>query len=694
MKYKIHPGWWYPHGATKTKNGVNFSIASGEATHVELLLFEKADSPKPYEIITLGPEIHKTFFFWHVLIEGLGGDIHYGWRIDGPNDVKKTGLRFDGKKVLLDPYTRGVTHVLWDRKRASKPGDNLECSMRCVMPSDDDYDWEDDKPIERISQTMIIYEMHVGGFTRHPSSRVTHPGTFSGIIEKIPYLKTLGISHVELMPVMAFDEQAVPEGAANLGLKNYWGYNTHSFFSPHPGYCIEPLKGSQRMEFRDMVKALHRADIGVILDVVFNHTAEGGAEGPTINFKGFGNNVAYHLDRHDRSIYHDYTGCGNTINCNHPLVCTFVKDCLEYWVREMHVDGFRFDLASVLMRGEDGNPLEHPPATWNIELSDTLVRSYIIAEAWDAVGLYQVGNFPGFRWKEWNGRYRDVMRRFVRGEKGFIGEVATRIAGSSDFYEHQRRLPTNSINFITCHDGFTLNDLVSYNEKHNHANGENNLDGMNDNFSWNCGLEGETHRADIIFLRKQQAKNFMTLLFLSQGIPMMLFGDEVLRTQRGNNNCYCQDNELSWFDWTLVEKNHDMFRFVTELIAFRKRHPSLMRKRFFTGKKINGKNMPDIAWHGVNLNEPLWDNPEANILAFTIGSIAEDEKDLHVMLNMSGDSIKMPLPQSYGHVWYRVIDTSLPYPDDIARHGDEKKIKSPFYFVAPRSIVVSEGHIY
>jgi len=693
LKHKTRPGWWYPHGATTTKDGVNFSIGSGEATSAELLLFEKADSRQPYEIIKLDADINKTFFFWHIFVEGLPAGTHYAWRIDGPDDVRKTGHRFDGKKVLLDPYARGVTHALWDRARASMPGDNLECSMRCVIPLDDDYDWEGDKPIERISQTMIIYEMHVGGFTRHPSSRVTHPGTFSGITEKIPYLMALGITHIELMPVMAFDEQAVLQGVANLGLKNYWGYNTHSFFSPHPSYCIDPLRGNHRKEFRDMVKALHKAGIGVILDVVFNHTAEWGADGPTINFKGLGNNVAYHLDRHDRSIYRDYTYCGNTMNCNHPIVYMFLKDCLEYWVREMHVDGFRFDLASVLIRGEDGNPMEHAPATWNIELSDTLVRSCIIAEAWDAVGLYQVGNFPGFRWKEWNGHYRDVMRRFMRGEKGLIGEVATRICGSSDFYEHQRRLPTNSINFITCHDGFTLNDLVSYNEKHNYANGEDNLDGMNDNLSWNCGFEGETDNVEIVSFRKQQAKNFMAILFLSQGIPMMLFGDEVLRTQQGNNNCYCQDNDLSWFDWTLLEKNHDMLRFVSELIAFRKRHPSLMRKRFFTGEKSKGNLLPDIAWHGVELNKPLWDDPEARILAFTIGATSEDV-NLHVILNMSDDSIKMPMPLLNGYVWHRIIDTSLPYPEDIVKQGYGKVIESPFYLSTPHSVVLCESLIH
>lgn len=692
-KHGIRPGWWYPHGASVNPDGINFSIASGCADCAELLLFEHADSHEPYEIIRLDPDINQTFYFWHVFVEGLTAGAHYAWRIQGSDDTCTTGFRFDRKKVLLDPYARAVTHTLWDRKRAILPGDNTEHSMRCVIPPDNDYDWGGDKPINHPSQTMIIYEMHVGGFTRHPSSQTTHPGSFSGIIEKIPYLKTLGITHIELMPVMAFDEQAVPENAAKLGLKNYWGYNTHSFFSPHPGYCITPEQGTHRREFRDMVKALHRADIGVILDVVFNHTAEGGADGPIINFKGLGNNIAYHLDPYDQNIYRDYTGCGNTLNCNHPLVCRFLIDCLEYWVRDMHVDGFRFDLASVLIRGEDGNPVEHAPAAWNIELSDVLVHAYIIAEAWDAAGLYQVGKFPGFRWKEWNGRYRDVIRRFVRGEKGLINEVATRITGSSDFYEHQGRLPTNSVNFITCHDGFTLYDLVSHNVKHNEANGENNLDGMNDNLSWNCGFEGETDDPAIVSFRKQQVKNLMAILFLSQGIPMMLSGDEILRTQQGNNNCYCQDNELSWFDWTLVDKNLDMIRFVSELTAFRKRHPSLMRKRFLTGKKKSGDLMPDIVWHGTKLNEPPWDDHEARTLAFTLGATEPREECLHIILNMSDSAEKMPLPEFPGLTWFRALDTSLPPPQDILKREHQHEINLHVYSSAPHSVVVFEGRM-
>lgn len=693
LHHNIGPGQWYPHGATVFEGGVNFSIACGYAISVKLLLFERADSMEPREIILLDPERNRTFFFWHVFVEGAGAGTHYAWRVNGPGDTSSTGLRFDGKKVLLDPRSQAVNNGLWIRERACGQEDNGPFSMRSVIPIDTDYDWEGDRPLGNSSHNMIVYEMHVRGFTRHPSSGVASPGTFTGIVEKIPYLKSLGITHVELMPVMAFDEQDVAHEVSILGLTNYWGYSTHSFFSPHPGFCATPEEGTHRREFRDMVKALHRADIGVILDVVLNHTAEGGKGGPTINFKGLGNNVAYHLDRKDRRRYRDYTGCGNTVNCNHPLMCKLLLDCLEYWVKEMHVDGFRFDLASVFIRDQNGNPMENAPAVWGIELSDPLVNTHVIAEAWDAAGLYQVGRFPGFRWKEWNGKYRDVMRRFVRGDGGMVGDAATRISGSSDLYERGGRSPTNSINFVTCHDGFTLLDLVSYNEKHNHANGHSNGDGMDDNLAWNCGVEGVTDDPSIISLRIRQAKNFMAILFLSRGIPMILAGDEMLRTQRGNNNCYCQDNELSWIDWSLAEKNRDMVRFVSELAAFRKRHPSLTRQRFFTGKKTRDGRFPDVMWHGKELGKPLWTDQKARILAFTAGAAEDNGEDLHVILNMSDELVVMPLPKAPGLQWYRAVDTSLSSPGDIVIPSDQRALKASTFRVKPRSVVVFEGRL-
>ncbi|MGE5300898.1 MAG: glycogen debranching protein GlgX [Acidobacteriota bacterium] len=689
-QYKISAGERFPFGVTADARGTNFSIWGLRSTSAELLLFESPQSREPFQVVTLDPLVNRTYYSWHVCVEGLPPGIHYAWRLDGPDDTCKSGLRFDRQKGLIDPTARAVSDLLWDRKLASRPGDNIASSMRGIVVSDDGYDWEGDQPLNRSGEQSVIYEMHVGGFTRHFSSGVKHPGTFSGVIEKIPYLKSLGITEVELMPVMAFDEQDVAEAARARGLRNCWGYSTHSFFSPHPAYCVSPEKGTHVREFRDMVKALHRAGIGIIMDVVLNHTAEGGADGPTINFKGLGNAGFYHLDPNDRSIYLDYTGCGNTVNCNFPIVTAFLIECLEYWVNEMHVDGFRFDLASVLVRGYEGKPLHYAPMPWHIELSDVLGNTRLIAEAWDAGGLYQVGDFPGFRWAEWNGRYRDVIRRFVRGDPGLIGEAATRLSGSSDLYESEGRLPVNSINFITCHDGFTLRDLVSYNVKHNEANGEANRDGSDDNASWNCGVEGETDIPEVLALRRRQAKNFMAILLLSQGVPMILSGDEVFRTQLGNNNCYCQDNAMSWFDWRLMEENDDILRFVTRMISFRKLHPSLMRKQFLTGSRSTG-DLPDVTWHGLKLNDPRWGDPAAQVLAYTLAGTDEAEEQLYIMLNMSDRAEQMELPMVSGRSWYRGVDTSQPSPADILDAADQQKVEGNTYSLAARSVAVLEG---
>lgn len=689
-KYSTQPGRRFPFGTTFDSKGTNFSVWGRFATRVELLLYERSDSADPFQVILLDPKVNRTFYAWHVYVEGLSPGTFYGWRMEGPGDTRSTGHRFDKEKVLLDPWARAVTCELWDRRRACMPGDNGPFSMRGIVLNDEPYDWEGDTPLNHPMEHAVIYEMHVGGFTRHPSSKVAHPGTFEGVIEKIPYLKALGITDVELMPVMAFDEQDVPEDAAARGLKNYWGYSTHSFFSPHPGYVVSPEKGTHRREFRDMVKALHQAGIGVILDVVLNHTAEGGEAGPTINFKGIANSGFYHLDPQDRSIYRDFTGCGNTVSCNTPIVSEFLVYCLEYWVQEMHVDGFRFDLASVLSRDPNGVPMYSAPTPWMIEFSKVLANTAIIAEAWDAAGLYQVGDFPGFRWAEWNGRYRDVIRRFVRGDQGLIGEVASRVSGSNDLYESEGKLPGNSINFVTCHDGFTLCDLVSYNGKHNQANGEDNRDGNNDNLSSNHGAEGETDDPQILSLRKRQAKNFMAILLLSQGVPMILAGDEVLRTQRGNNNGYCQDNVLSWFDWTMTETHREMLQFVTKMIAFRQRHPCLMRKHFLTGKKKEGASFSDVTWHGIKLNEPLWNDPDAQILAYTLGRQGEEE-DLHIIFNMSDHGVEIPLPPLSGRAWLRAIDTGRPAPEDILEPADQLRAEDFSYAVSPRSVVVFES---
>ncbi|MGR8934287.1 MAG: glycogen debranching protein GlgX [Gammaproteobacteria bacterium] len=690
--YTIKTGFPYPAGATANAEGVNFSIFSRHANFVELLLFDSAVNPEPFQVIPLKIEVNRTFYAWHVFVENLSPGVWYAWRMDGPKNTKETGFKFDRDKHLIDPWARAVSQKLWDRGAACRPGDNGRCSMRCMVV-EDNYDWEGDLPLSIRSENAIIYELHVGGFTRHASADVKHPGTFAGLIEKIPYLRALGITHVELLPVMAFDTQDVPAGTAELGLENYWGYSTHSFFSPHAGYCVTPEQGTHQFEFRDMVKALHRAGIGVILDVVFNHTAEGGAEGPIINFKGVDNDIFYHLDPIDKSVYRDYTGCGNTVNANHPKVSNFIINCLEYWVEEMHVDGFRFDLASALARGDGGMPLHDPPVLWGIELSEKLSRTKLIAEAWDAAGLYQVGSFPGYRWGEWNGQYRDLIRRFLRGDKGLVGELATRISGSSDLYHPEGRLPINSINFVTCHDGFTLFDLFSYNEKHNLANGENNRDGCTHNYSWNCGVEGPSDDAGIIALRLRQVKNAFVLVLLSQGVPMLLAGDEVLKTQYGNNNGYCQNNELTWFDWNISGRKKEMLQFVRRMIALRKRSPCLMRRRFLKGDKAPEREMPDVSWHGMRINDPLWSDPDARVLAFTLAGIGEGDNDLHIMLNMSDHKIDMELPVLKSRHWCLAIDTSANFPDDAILPENQSPYNNYSYPVEARTIVVMESSL-
>ncbi|MEI6413175.1 MAG: glycogen debranching protein GlgX [Pseudomonadota bacterium] len=691
--FPVSIGERFPPGAKLSPQGVNFCVFSRHATAIELLLYQRPDSSHPFQIIALDPEHHRTFFWWHVLVEGLPAGICYTWRADGPFEPRGSGYRFNRRRELVDPWAKGVYDRLWNRAETCRANAPPHRSIRAVVTHYGDYDWEGDDPLIVPAEQMILYELHIGGFTRHPSAGVKNPGTFQGLIEKIAYLKYLGITHVELMPVMAFDEQDVPQGAAERGLGNFWGYSTHSFFAPHPGYCTGDGDNDPVRSFRDMVKALHRAGIGVILDVVFNHTAEGGADGPTINFRGLGNETFYHLDPLDRSRYLDFTGCGNSVQANHPVVVDFIMDCLKYWVREMHVDGFRFDLASALSRGENGQPMHNAPLVWAIELSNFLQNTTIIAEAWDAAGLYQVGAFPGFRWMEWNGRYRDVMRRFVRGDPNLLGEVATRLSGSSDLYQGNGRLPTNSINFITCHDGFTLADLVSYTQKHNEDNGEDNRDGSNDNLSWNGGVEGPADDSALLALRHRQARNFMAILLLSQGIPMLLAGDEVLRSQNGNNNAWCQNNDMGWFDWRLVEENAGMLRFVALMIAFRRRHPTLMRRRFLRGKLSPFSSWPDIVWRSERLSPPDWKDPTSRVLAFTLSRYEAEEPDLHVMLNMSESDRWCSIPAQMERCWRRAVDTSLETPADILEPPGQPIIKDPRYRCRARSVVVLEGHL-
>lgn len=684
-RYEIEKGRTHPLGATVEPKGVNFALFSEYATGVDLLLFKNHDDKTPCQVIRLHTDINKTFHIWHVFVKGLKPGMHYAYRVHGPKDVEG-GHRFDPNKVLLDPYGKGVSKTVWHRGDACGDQDNVHSSLRNVVIDTKNYNWEGDEPLNVPMSELVIYEMHVGGFTKSPTAGVKNPGTFRAIIEKIPYLRQLGVTAIELLPVFEFDETEILRTVDGQPLRNYWGYSTMAFFAPHSAYCEDPEVGSHVNEFRDMVKALHKAGISVILDVVFNHTDEGNHQGPTYAFKGIDNKNYYHLVPGNEQYFNDYTGCGNTFNCNHPIPEKMIVECLEYWVKEMHVDGFRFDEASVLTRGENGAPMQYPPVIWHIELSETLADTKVFAEAWDAAGLYQIGYFPGYRWAEWNGRYRDTARKFVKGDPGLVDEIAYRIAGSSDLYQSRRHLPINSVNFINCHDGFTLNDLVSYNSKHNWANGEGNRDGNDDNMSWNCGAEGATDDRNVEALRERQIKNFAAILMLSQGVPMFVAGDEVRRTQQGNNNTYCQDNELNWFDWSLPQKNAGLLRFWQQMIAFRKSHPNIHRSRFFTGE-VNDRGLTDLSWHSCKLDAPGWGDPNARTLAFTLGGFC-GEPDIHVMLNMYWDTLAFDLPTVDGRRWHRAADTSLASPNDVTDAGREVAIDGSNYLVNGRSVVV------
>ena len=684
-RFDTAPGSAHPLGVTIHPDGVNFSFFSQAATGVLLLLFDSATASEPMQIVRLDPFQNKTFHFWHVLVRGGGPGLFYAFRVDGPVDPA-AGQRFNPNKVLIGPFAHGICKDLWNRADAIGPQDNIATSMRCAVVDPAAYDWEGDQPLKRPIHESIIYEVHVGGFTRSPSSGVARPGTFAGMIEKIPYLQALGVTAVELLPVFEFDDTNVSVNPAGDTIRNYWGYSTVGFFSPHSGYCVERNGVSHIREFRDLVKALHRAGLEVILDVVFNHTDEGNELGPTHSFRGMDNRTFYLLDPNHPATYLNYSGVGNTFNANHPLTQKFIVDCLRYWVQEMHVDGFRFDEGSILARGEDGTPLAHPPVIWQIELDDALADTKVIAEAWDAAGLYQVGHFPGDRWAEWNGRYRDDVRRFVKGDPGLTGAIASRLGGSPDIYQGRGQTPENSINFVTVHDGFTLNDLVSYNQKHNEANGEGNRDGVVENLSWNGGVEGPSTDRAIDALRTRQIKNFFTILLLSRGVPMLLGGDEIQRSQNGNNNAYNQDNPTSWFDWRLVDSNHEMLHFVQRLIAFRKAHPALWQRSFYTGASI-GRGVPDITWHGTTLNSPGFNDPQARALACTIAGVG-GTADLHVMMNMFWEALDFEVPAR--GTWRLAIDTSTRDRRDIADPGGESPSTGHQCPVAGRSIIILE----
>ena len=675
-----HCGHSSPLGASVTASGVNFSVFSRSAAAVELLLFDCEDNTQPARVVPIDPVTNRTYHYWHVFVPGLKPGQLYGYCVDGPSDPAK-GMRFDPTKVLLDPYGRGVVvPKSYSRAAARSKGDNARTSMKSVVVDPDAYDWEGDTPLCRPASRTIIYEMHVRGFTRHSSSGVPENtrGTYAGLVEKIPYLQQLGITAIELLPVFQFDAQDAPPGRVN-----YWGYAPVSFFAPHQAYSSRPEALGAVNEFRDMVKALHRAGIEVILDVVFNHTGEGDHNGPTLSFRGLENSVYYVLEP-DRSRYANYSGTGNTLNANHPVVRRLILDSLRYWVENMHIDGFRFDLASILERDESGNLMPNPPVLWDIDSDPVLAGTKLIAEAWDAVGLYQVGSFIGDSWREWNGRFRDDVRSFFRGDEGSVVPLADRLLGSPQIYGHKQREAEQSVNFVTCHDGFTLNDLVCYDRKHNEANGEDNRDGANDNRSRNWGVEGPTDDPVIETLRNRQVKNFLAVTMLSLGLPMILMGDEVRRTQQGNNNAYCQDNEISWFDWSLIAEHRDVHRFVRLLCAqrlFEDTEPE--RQRLSLTQVLRSAKR---AWHGVKLGQPDW-AVWSHSLAFS-AETQHDQLLVHVILNAYWEPLDFELAPLSGSdpLWRRWVDTSLESPDDIVEWDAAPPVPGHAYRAGPRSV--------
>ncbi len=653
---------------------INFALFCRQVTQVVLLLFKPKAKAASYTL-SLSPRQHRTGYIWHIEVHGLPIDCTYAYQIIGQD---KSSSR-DQKQLVLDPYAKQINGgECWGKAVCGK--------WLCGIPLSD-FDWQGDQPLKRPMCETIIYELHVRGFTRHESSEVKHPGTFLGIIEKIPYLQKLGITALELLPLSEFDEnenKALDPGTGKA-LKNFWGYSPLAYFAPKASYASAP--GQQVNEFKIMVRALHQAGIEVIMDVVFNHTAEGNNLGPTISFRALGNNIYYMLEP-DTLDYLNYSGCGNTINSNHPVVREFIMDCLRYWVTEMHVDGFRFDLASIMSRGQRGEVMSQPPLIEQIAEDPILAHTKIIAEAWDAAGLYQVGRFSSHpRWAEWNGRFRDDCRSFLAGHAGQANKLATRIAGSSDLYQHNHRSPTNSINFLTSHDGFTLWDLVSYNHKHNERNGEYNRDGDNNNLSWNSGKEGVSKSQKVLALRARRIRTMAVVLMLSQGTPMLLAGDEFCRSQNGNNNAYCQDNSISWLDWRLTKKNADTLRFFQMLIALRMRHKLFRRSEFFPTP--DSHHPPQIIWQGATLGKADW-SPECKVLCFTlVGPEAAGEPDFFVIINSHHEAtvVQTPAPVNGGK-WRLVINTALSSPHDIVLEKDAVKLHASTITVAAMAAVV------
>jgi glycogen operon protein len=707
--YEFMPGSPLPLGSSVSDEGVNFSIFSREASAITLVVYEHEHEEMPLFTHTLDPKINQTGDVWHCFIKNLKEGVWYGYFIDGVYNPK-AGKRFNPNKLLLDPYARAVVvkaplqspeFFSYDRK--SELGDLSFSNIRsdrvapraCVIKPHPN---QGPRHKRRKLKDHIIYEMHVKGFTMSPTSGVQYPGTFRGIIEKIPYLKELGITAVEILPIHCFDDQSIlRHGPDGTPLRNYWGYDPVSFSSIHLNYASVREIHTAIKEFKEMVNALHESGMDVLLDVVFNHTAEGSELGPTFSFRGIDNSIYYMLEngRH----YKNFTGCGNTFNCNHPVVRDMVLDSLLYWVVEMGVDGFRFDLASIFSRDGKGNLIINAPLIEKIAEHPVLRDTIMIAEAWDAAGAYQVGKFGGTRWAEWNGRFRDDVRSFIKADFGSLGNVAEGITGSPSMFLSSAKFPANSINFITCHDGFTLYDLVSYNEKHNLANGEANHDGHNDNRSWNCGVEGDTKDPEVLRLRHKQMKNAMTLLMISLGVPMIMAGDEFGRTQKGNNNAYCQDNDISWLDWELLEKHKDFYRFVKNIIAFRKHHPSLRRRHFYhIPEGVDLEKFRDLEWYGEK-GEPVDWKPDNYTLAFLIKGWTPIESikfskthDIFIIINSHWKPHTYILPKLKDRKWFFVCDTDKDSPDDIIEQGSGGNSRilehQNDYTIQPRSVVI------
>ncbi len=713
----LMPGQPEPLGPTVTPDGINFAIHSRGATRVELLLFDNITDRQPSQVIPLDLATNRTGDVWHLFVEGLQNRTFYNYRVDGPYTPDVDGSRFNPAKTLIDPYApatagdfdwEGGDALGYDNSNPDDPDrhlipstvENVGGAARCVAFRSM-FDWEGDRHPDIPIEESIIYEVSVRGFTRHHSSESDFAGTYRGFVEKIPYLKELGVTAVELLPVMEFDQFDGPFRDPLTGerLANAWGYNTVNFFAPESRYSYYGKTGDQVDEFKFLVRELHKAHIEVILDVVFNHTREGNHYGPSISFRGLDNNIYYMLVPDKPHYFNDFTGCGNTMNCNHPVVRRFILDCLRYWVTEMHVDGFRFDLAAVFSVDVDGHEKGKTPIIEEIETDPVLSRIKLIAEPW-SIRQYRLGSFSDRRWAEWNGKFRDTVRKWVKGDP-VVGDLATRVAGSYDLFApgpDAERSPYHSINFVACHDGFTLNDLVSYNDKHNERNGEGNRDGANDNESWNCGHEGFVETSDlpddqkkaIEDLRRRQIKNFLTLLFLSQGTPMLLYGDELRRTAEGDNNTVFQDNMLNWINWENTKRAADTLRFTRMIIAFRKRHQILRRWRTLSPEQDETPTLRNITWHGMKPNEVDWSD-QSRFLAWVLEPFQTKTRGdlaIYVATNTYWEALEAELPPVEGKRWYRVVDTSLSSPEDIVSDEQAVFLTDPRYLIGPRSTIV------